>query len=81
MFLAAEEPKPINSSISSSASAIEARTRMGSSVNRAQGASTLKHGTPGDVLNNLSLADTFLTQPPPLVSISAVGELSMTTSK
>jgi hypothetical protein len=32
-FLAAEEPKPINSSISPSSSAIEARMRVGSSVN------------------------------------------------
>jgi hypothetical protein len=66
------EAQAHQSSISPSLSAIEARTRAGSSVNIARGFSTLRHDTPGEVLDAFSLADTFLAQPPPLVSVSAV---------
>jgi hypothetical protein len=46
--------------------------RAGSSVNIARDVSTLKHDIPGDVLDGFSLTDTFLTEPPPLVSVSAL---------
>jgi hypothetical protein len=49
-----QEPRPINSSISPSSSAIEVHMQAGSSVNIAQNVSTLKHDTPGDVLDDFS---------------------------
>jgi hypothetical protein len=65
----AGEPKPVDSGISPSTRAIKARKQVDCAVNTVRDVSAPKRDTPGDVRDDFSLADTFLAQPPPLVSI------------
>ena len=70
-LLTAGDAKSLDSSISPSTGAIKPRAQASSAVNTARGKSAQGQGTPGDVLNDFSLADTFISQPPPLVPVSS----------
>jgi hypothetical protein len=72
-LLTAGDAESLDSSISPSVGAIKPRAQASSAVDTARGdsESAQEQGTPGDVLNDLSPADTLFVQPPPLVSVSS----------
>jgi hypothetical protein len=69
-LLTAGGPESLDSSISPSARAIKACTQASGAVNTARGISVGRSRALGEVLDDFSLADTFIAQPPALVFLA-----------
>jgi hypothetical protein len=70
-LLTAGDAESLDSSISPCAGVIKACTQASGAVNTAHGISVGRSTALGEVLDDFSLADTFIAQPPPLVSVSS----------
>lgn len=78
-LLTARDAESLDSSISPGARAIKACTAANGATNTARSVSTPERDTPGSVLDDFSLADTFIAQPPPPIFVLASERASPST--